>query len=1175
MAGPGTDSADGSDGTDTLSADTARRRRSTKVGHARLSPNEEMQFARDELDRRRKLRLQQVREQQRYLAVCVRQQVERRRRQQESHLEAELRQEWRLEQQHRKNTLTHELTHTLHGVGHAHASAKENEPDWAWLAQKKAEQKERAAQRHTHALKELKMHTHTQEQQHTRHIQARRKALEVEKNRSAKVANMPTPPPDHIESVLENVSLKKGVVVEQYSSSHHHLPETTVETHTLQVDAKAAAEEEAKRLDELDQEETRDRLEHLEKARLRGEHALKKEHLTQERHRMLLDLERMQAADWQRRRHQAPPAVSSSSHTHTHTHTLADDGQRRLEHAFQDLYTNERRVKGDLVLQLVPEPLPAPSTSSHGNDLDLTLDSDVTPVEEEEEEVKEEEEEEMEELKEAGPADMPSQSHGLQRLLERIRSQREHWNSAPTSSSLSQHPVAMATQHSDATAPMATQHSDATAPMATQHSDATAPMTTQHSDATAPMATQHSSGDVAIATPLSEDDDVAMNGLSIEMGSPARTHTHNTGLREESVLSVEPEQSQEEEEVLKQDSGVQACTTEDSHILRIQQYQQQLLDQSRQHRQSVEEARRRLDEYQRTLALRHRSVTMTTTPSAVSTATSPQASAVPMVLSGPAPALSQVLLQEGSVWGVALPPPAVVLEMLRNKQQEGNSLISALLRAIQDSSESANQGASSSQLTNQGASSSQLTNLSASSPQAASHSTREASLVPPLASALVSQNSALHDWHQLSAILEVDTPLNSTVAVPDSDARCQMPETEFLSPLDPGSFTTTISTGSYCTSSVGTDPSLCAGARSGVGVVSPFGSSLQCRKRIIAMATEHRMPDNIQLNQAESNTGLHSWAQVLQEAPGGNSSPDAESSILQSSAMFFPLQPQTDSSSSSSTHLQIRDDTVSLIAHQLSCPASASSQSDLSLPRHASASSQSDLSLPRHASASSQSDLSLPHYASNSSQSDLSQSDLSQLIGQLSSHSSQSASDGRGLSDSACRRIGQDSREEPRGRHVIGQTSGQVAGYWLAEGRDSGTSVLIGRGPTLQPVLPDDLQQSLDSFHPLEAELTHGHLSVDSEDGPSPLRADHAHLSQQAVQDSLFQSAVSLDLLPLSDSSLHDDRSPHDDRSLPASPAHTRHLISQSEEELTANMTLWERIMKTLQKLRAKHTHTA
>ncbi|XP_041919417.1 uncharacterized protein cep295 isoform X3 [Alosa sapidissima] len=1339
------------------------RRKSTTAGGALLSPNEEMQLAREELDRRRKLRLQQVREQQRYLAVCVRKQVAGRRRQQESHLEQQLRQEWTRQQQQRQDTLSTQLTHTLNTLGHAHASAKENEPDWTGLVQKRAEQKERALQRHAHALKELKMHIHSQEQRRTRHIGARQRALDVEKERAATVANLPPPPADPIECVLESVQQpqKKLVAVEQFSSSQHHLPGTTVETHTLQADAKAAAEEEARRLGELHQEVTRDRVEQLEKARLRGEHALKKEHMTQERQRMLYDLERMQAADWLRRRqalHQAPPnrnthALASS---HTHTHGLADERQRMLEHAFQDLYTDERRVKGDLVLQLMPEPLPAPSTSSHGNDLDLTLESEVTPVEEEQEPPADLPSQSHGTTHRPAdlpsqshstthrPADLPSQSHGLRRLLERIRSQREHWNtrSVSTTSPLGQLAAPMATQHSQDAVPMATQHSNGTAPMATQHSDGTAPMATQHSNGTAPMATQHS------------EEDVGLNGMSIETGSL-------TGLRAESVLPVEQEWSlehrpQEEEETRQQqESTAQAYTVEDSNVLRIQQYQQHLLEQSRRHKQCVEEARRRLEEYQRTLTLRHHTFTRpasasssqpstvptatpppaavptaTAPPAAVPTATapptavtmaatsshdahrlplmhadthtshscedthtsqlvthtpavdaSPSCSAPPLILSH-TPALPQVLSGPAHTEGeesvedmalphpalvlqedMALPHPALVLQDCNPVQAERFSLMSALLRAIQDSSQSTNQDAWSSRLANPSASSPQATSYSTLSAQLANHSTQNAPSVSPLASAVASHSSALHDWHQLSAILEVDTPLNSTVPEESmfhvDEALClsesssvslpwpththteesgspgmrththtgahahsgptsrlswrdtlrlhstppttvaapgstryphQTPETEFLSPVHPGTFTTTISTGSYCTSSTGTDPSLSADTGPGVGVVSPVVSSN-------GMAMEHWLPisraeEIIERHQLElmrllsgpeSITGLSSWAQVLQnepdvqepaalgEAPGDACSPGAEYSILQSSVSFLPLHPETDSSPSSygSTHTrtdQQWDDSLNRIVGQFSCLAT-SNQSDLGVPHQASTSNQSDLSLPHHTSTSNQSDLSLPHQASTSNQ-----SELSQLIGQLSCQSSPSASGrelvGRGSADSAHCLIGQisegppfyeNSREELRMRQRIGQTPGQEAGNWLAETWDS--SLLIGQGPTFQAGPPVDLQQStVDSFHPLEAELTLGHLSVDAEDDPSLLRADSSHLSQQAVQQSLFQRSLSLNPLQLSISGLHDNLSPQVKLALPASPTHRKHLLSQSEEG-TEIMPLWDRIL--------------
>lgn len=48
-----------------------------------------------------------------------------------------------------------------------------------------------------------------------------------------------------------------------------------------QPDARLAAEEEGKRLEELHREAERERREQLEKAHLRGNHALKKVHLAQ------------------------------------------------------------------------------------------------------------------------------------------------------------------------------------------------------------------------------------------------------------------------------------------------------------------------------------------------------------------------------------------------------------------------------------------------------------------------------------------------------------------------------------------------------------------------------------------------------------------------------------------------------------------------------------------------------------------------------------------------------------------------------------------------------------------------------------------------------------------------------------------------------------------------------
>lgn len=129
----------------------------------------------------------------------------------------------------------------------------------------------------------------------------------------------------------------------------------------------------------------------------------------QDRARLLCELERLQQADLLRRRqavNSVPPQIFQPLYRQEE---LRDEQQRDLEIAFQDVYTEERsmcfhfsvlmrrdvasllhidcfpsfrsspEVKGDLVLQLVPEPLPPLSAASHDEELDVTLDPECAP----------------------------------------------------------------------------------------------------------------------------------------------------------------------------------------------------------------------------------------------------------------------------------------------------------------------------------------------------------------------------------------------------------------------------------------------------------------------------------------------------------------------------------------------------------------------------------------------------------------------------------------------------------------------------------------------------------------------------------------------------------------------------------------------------------------------------
>ncbi|XP_051717499.1 centrosomal protein of 295 kDa isoform X2 [Ctenopharyngodon idella] len=586
------------------------RRKSSSASRLRLSPNEEAQLVREELESRRKLRLQQVREQERYIARQVRRQVQERRQQQLQMLADSLQLEWQQQHTHKLQALSRLYQHSLKSVGHGHRSAQENEPDLEALAQKSVERQERAEERHREALRELSARRHEEEQQRCRHIEARRKALVEEKKRAVKVASLPPPPPNPVESIGKTTPRPlKSAAAERFSVTHCHMPQTAVEreTHTeQQPSAQQAAALEFQRLEELRREEARDRQEQLEKARLRGNHALRREQNTQDRARLLCELERLQQADLLRRRQTVNSVPAQIFQPLYRQEELRDEQQRDLEIAFQDVYTEERKVKGDLVLQLVPEPLPPMSAASHDEELDVTLDPECAP-----------------EGEEPGTSVTEAPDPGrraLRRLLDRIRSQRARQRAAATT--LTSHEGdAEVEVLSVETGSLSSQEK---APEGSSEEQTPSPT---HTDDGADI-----SDEAVVAGTLlpPEERDQPMPASA---ASERRATHEELLLRQQqeqlAVLEELEEQRRELEQRLRETQQMNETLQEaaqrrpviqesaelpepppevdsdDLHTQRLHQYQQRLLQQNRLHKKSVEEARRRLQEYQRSLKLRY------------------------------------------------------------------------------------------------------------------------------------------------------------------------------------------------------------------------------------------------------------------------------------------------------------------------------------------------------------------------------------------------------------------------------------------------------------------------------------------------------------------------------------------------------------------------------------------
>ncbi|XP_014466695.1 centrosomal protein of 295 kDa isoform X2 [Alligator mississippiensis] len=409
------------------------KRKVAKAGKLRFSPNEEAMILKEEYERRRKLRLQQVREQERYIALQIRQEVKQRKDEELHQLAENLKAEWLKAQDQKIKALEKLYLSSLRAVGEGHRQAKENEPDLESLAKQREERKQRAEKRHKEALKEQKKQKEKLQTEQTWKVNARKHAICVEKARAAKIASLPPPQPYPFENFeVKKIPTVKVYNADNFSVTHHHLSEPYVdrEMDTEQPDAQLVAEEEAKRLKELQKEEERGRREQLEKAHVRGSHALKMVHLAQDRERLMKELEQMQNMDRACRRQivaQMPPQLFVPSYRRVE---IKDDWQRELEMAFEDMYSGDRKMKGDMILQLEPQPLPTPSDQSQDDELDISLEPDsVCERQPRVDEVIEEEVGHHSQSEKREEALQPQSKLALKKLLNKIRSQKDQWAS--------------------------------------------------------------------------------------------------------------------------------------------------------------------------------------------------------------------------------------------------------------------------------------------------------------------------------------------------------------------------------------------------------------------------------------------------------------------------------------------------------------------------------------------------------------------------------------------------------------------------------------------------------------------------------------------------------------------------------------------------------------------------
>ncbi|KAM9732829.1 LOW QUALITY PROTEIN: centrosomal protein of 295 kDa [Menidia menidia] len=587
-----------------------------KVSRLRLSPNEEARIIREEYERRRKLRIQQVREQQKYISLKIRREVEQRRKDELQKLELQLREDWETQQKNKLETLERLYQESLQLVGQGHRSAKDHEPDLEAIAQREEQNQAKAEERFQEALKQLKtQRLEDVERQKKSTVRGRRRYRQKRKDRLKWPVFLHPPPKPTQDVDPKRPRVLKRSDVSAFAGTRFHIPENAVdrETGTEQRDAVREAELEARRLQEVRREEKRRREELQEKARLRGREALRREQLAQDRERLLVELEHLQQTDLLRRRQQVsqmPPQIFQPLYQRQEAR---EDFQRELEFAFEDMYTGERRVKGDLVVRLVPEPLPALSIGSQDQELDVTMDESAFPA------IEDDSQPETGSSERETSAEAPAPRRALKRLLDRIRTQRseqpppgslpppgrtdqvpERDSSIETGSLLSEEkqlhePVLPPNDLEPTKQPRVQEYED----VQQKREDELEREKQQQED----DLEREKQRQVSLLLEL-EEQKVRLEQMLAE--AQQERENLKAAVDQEAAINEEEAAINEEETAINDEEEIPSVPSESPSDGdgRVREYQRRLLEQNRIHQRSVEVARQRLLEYQRALTLR-------------------------------------------------------------------------------------------------------------------------------------------------------------------------------------------------------------------------------------------------------------------------------------------------------------------------------------------------------------------------------------------------------------------------------------------------------------------------------------------------------------------------------------------------------------------------------------------
>ncbi|CAF1185355.1 unnamed protein product [Adineta steineri] len=304
-----------------------------------ISTSQQEKLIQNETERRRTIRLLQTRQIEKERAAQLRQTIADEKKKQTYVLINQLQNEWAQEKADLHENLEYQFRENLMEMGKGHKEAND-QPDYEqeWL-KKTLDNDARASERGHQAIDKLHVDMMQNENERNLHILHRKAALELEKLRAQRIAKLPVP-----EDPLRDLQSKPTTIVTvhdpyNFSTTRYHLEERLVTKEDDQeADAAQDAIVEQERVDTYVSDKQRLWNEQQEKARVRGDNALKREVLDNAYDNVLDELSKLERQDRERRQKEIQNLPKSIFIPPWRREEEREDKQRQMETAFEHAY---------------------------------------------------------------------------------------------------------------------------------------------------------------------------------------------------------------------------------------------------------------------------------------------------------------------------------------------------------------------------------------------------------------------------------------------------------------------------------------------------------------------------------------------------------------------------------------------------------------------------------------------------------------------------------------------------------------------------------------------------------------------------------------------------------------------------------------------------------------------